>query len=65
MCNHYEWKIGEGSFVWCRPTESIWEEEELDGIYALRTSESAQRLSAEDAVRSYKSPAEKERAFGV
>jgi hypothetical protein len=35
----------------------------VDGIYVLRTSEPAERLSAEDTVRSYKSLAEVERAF--
>src|SRR6201998_650602 len=35
----------------------------LDGIYVLRTSEPAERLSAEETVRSCKSLAEVERAF--
>jgi hypothetical protein len=37
------------------------QEAQLDGIYVLRTSEPAERLSAEDTVRSYKSLAEVER----
>ena len=48
---------------WNRRAESIAEEEKLDGIYVLRTSETAERLSAEETVRSYKSLAEVERAF--
>jgi len=63
MGKHFECKIGEGSFVWSRRGESIEQEEKLDGIYVLRTSEPAERLSAEDTVRSYKSLAEVERAF--
>ena len=63
MGKHFECKIGEGSFAWRRRRESIQQEEELDGIYVLRTSEPAERLSAEDTVRSYKSLAEVERAF--
>jgi len=63
MGKHFECKIGEGSFVWSRRAESIAQEEKLDGIYVLRTSEPAERLSAEDTVRSYKSLAEVERAF--
>ena len=63
MGKHFECKIGEGSFVWSRRSESIAQEEKLDGIYVLRTSEAAERLSAEDTVRSYKSLAEVERAF--
>jgi hypothetical protein len=35
----------------------------LDGIYVIRTSESVERLSAADTVRSYKSLAQVERAF--
>ncbi|HEX2713688.1 MAG TPA: IS1634 family transposase, partial [Candidatus Acidoferrales bacterium] len=60
MGKHLECKIGEGSFVWRRRRESIQQEEELDGIYVLRTSEPVERLSAEDTVRSL---AEVERAF--
>jgi transposase len=60
---HFACKIGEGSFAWSRRAQSIEQEEQLDGIYVLRTSEPAERLSAEDTVRSYKSLAEVERAF--
>ena len=60
---HFDYQIGEGRFTWSRRTESIEQEEQLDGIYVLRTSEPAERLSAEDTVRSYKSLAEVERAF--
>jgi hypothetical protein len=63
MGKHFACKIGEGSFTWSRRAESIAQEEQLDGIYVLRTSEPAERLSAEDTVRSYKSLAEVERAF--
>ena len=63
MGKHFECKIGEGNFTWSRRAESIAEEEKLDGIYVLRTSESKEQLSAEDTVRSYKNLAEVERAF--
>ncbi|HEX8813193.1 MAG TPA: IS1634 family transposase [Terracidiphilus sp.] len=63
MGKHFECKIGEGRFTWSRRARSIEQEEKLDGIYVLRTSEPAERLSAEDTVRSYKSLAEVERAF--
>ena len=58
-----ECTIGEGSFTWSRRAESIAQEQVLDGIYVLRTSEPEERLSAEETVRSYKSLAEVERAF--
>jgi transposase len=63
MGKHFECTIGEGSFTWSRRLESIAQEQKLDGIYVVRTSEPAERLSAEDTVRTYKSLAEVERAF--
>jgi len=63
MGKHFACKIGEGSFAWSRRAESMEQEEKLDGIYVLRTSEPVEQLSAEETVRSYKSLAEVERAF--
>jgi transposase len=63
MGKHFACKISVDSFAWSRRRESIEQEEKLDGIYVLRTSEPGERLSAEDTVRSYKSLAEVERAF--
>jgi transposase/ribosomal protein L35 len=60
---HFDCAIGEGSFQWSRRPGSIEQEEKLDGIYVIRTSEPHERLSAEDTVRSYKGLAEVERAF--
>jgi transposase len=48
---------------WRRKEEAIEKETELDGIYVIRTSEPAERLSAENAVRGYKRLADVERAF--
>jgi transposase len=63
MSKHFVCSIKEGSFQWSRREEGIKEEAQLDGIYVLRTSASAEHLSAEDTVRSYKRLAEVERAF--
>jgi transposase len=63
MSKHFVCTMGEGSFQWARREESIQAEAKLDGIYILRTSESKERLSAEDTVRSYKRLSEVERAF--
>jgi len=60
---HFACQIGEGSFTWSRRQDAIEQEAKLDGIYVLRTSEPAERLSAEDTVRNYKRLAEVERAF--
>src|SRR6266540_3833353 len=63
MGKHFDWSIEDGSFRWSRRQESIRLEEALDGIYVIRTSESQERLSAQDAVRNYKRLAEVEHAF--
>ena len=63
MAKHFELIIGEGTFSYRRKQEQIRQEEQLDGIYVVRTSEPADRLSAPDAVRGYKSLAHVERAF--
>jgi len=60
---HFVLKIGEGSFAWARRPEAIEQEAKLDGIYVIRTSEPKERLTPEDAVRSYKRLSEVERAF--
>jgi transposase len=51
---HFTVRIGDGAFCFSRKEDSIRRESELDGIYVIRTSEPAERISAEDAVRSYK-----------
>lgn len=51
---HFAVTIEDGSFSFSRKEESIRRESALDGIYVIRTSESAERISAEDTVRSYK-----------
>jgi transposase len=51
---HFAVTIEDGVFSFSRKEESICRESALDGIYVIRTSESAERISAEDTVRSYK-----------
>ena len=63
MGKHFLYTIGEGKFQWSRREQTVEEEAKLDGIYVIRTSESVERLSAADTVRSYKSLAQVERAF--
>src|SRR6202007_578881 len=63
MGKHFLYTIGEGKFQWSRREQTIEQEARLDGIYVIRTSESVERLSAADTVRSYKSLAQVERAF--
>ena len=51
---HFALEIYDGAFSFSRKEETIRRESELDGIYVIRTSEPAERISAEDTVRSYK-----------
>jgi transposase len=60
---HFTVTIGEGVFSYERNEVKIDQEAALDGIYVIRTSEPAERLSADDTVRSYKNLAQVERAF--
>jgi hypothetical protein len=63
MAKHFLLAIEDGHFSFTRNEASIAGEEALDGIYVIRTSETAERLSPEDAVRSYKQLAQVERVF--
>src|SRR5215471_2479435 len=63
MGKHIQPTIEDGKLSWSRREESIAQEAQLDGIYVIRTSETAEQLSAADAVRGYKSLTQVERAF--
>jgi len=63
MGKHFLLTIGESSFEWKRREDAIVRETQLDGIYVIRTSVPKEKLSAEDAVRTYKSLSLVERAF--
>jgi hypothetical protein len=63
MGKHYVLTIADGTFQWARRAESIAAEAQLDGIYVIRTSEPATRVSAADTVRTYKSLSQVERVF--
>ncbi len=63
MAKHFNTQIKDGVFTWSRNDEGIRQEENLDGIYIIRTSEPADRISAADVVRTYKLLAQVEQAF--
>ena len=63
MAKHYTLTIGDGSLVWARKEGEIQKEGLLDGIYVIRTSEPAGRLTAADGVRTYKRLGLVEQAF--
>lgn len=63
MGKHFELTMADGVFHWRRREAAIEREATLDEIYVLRTSEPAERLSAEDTVRTYKILSQVERAF--
>lgn len=60
---HFKLTIKDGFIGWKRKERLIEREANLDGIYVIRTSESKERMSAEDTVRNYKSLSLVERAF--
>ena len=63
MAKHFRWTVHDGRLVYERDHARIDAETRLDGIYVLRTSEPAGRLSPEDTVRTYKGLADVERWF--
>ena len=63
MSKHFSLTIRDGHLQWARKTDHIKNEELLDGIYVVRTSEPTERLAADDGVRSYKRLALVEQAF--
>src|SRR5580692_2546547 len=63
MGKHFAHQIEDGKLSWSRRVEMIEQEAKLDGIYVIRTSETAEQLSAADTVGGYKSLAQVERAF--
>jgi transposase len=63
MAKHFILTIRDGHLGWARKDDAITSEEMLDGIYVIRTSESSDRLTAADGVRSYKRLALVEQAF--
>ncbi len=63
MGKHFTVTIGEGAFSFARDEEKIRQEEALDGIYVLRTSEKTDQISSDDVVRDYKKLTQVERAF--
>ncbi len=60
---HFDLDIQDGHFTFARNTERIEKEAQLDGIYVIRTSESARDLNAAATVRTYKSLGQVEQAF--
>ena len=63
VAKHFVLTISEGRLSWTRDQAAIDKEELLDGIYVVRTSEPAERLTAADSVRSYKRLTLVEQAF--
>jgi Transposase DDE domain len=63
VAKHFTLTIRDGHLGWARKEDTITNEEMLDGIYVIRTSEPSERLTAADGVRSYKRLALVEQAF--
>jgi transposase len=63
MGKHFQLRIEEDSFHYERKTANIELEQNLDGIYVIRTSVTKEVLSSQQVVASYKSLSGVERAF--
>jgi len=63
VAKHFALEIADNLLRWSRKEDSIAREKALDGVYIIRTPESADTLSAEDAVRAYKQLGDVEKAF--
>jgi transposase len=63
MGKHFQLSIEEDSFHFERKTANIEREQNLDGIYVIRTSVKKEVLSSQQVVASYKSLSGVERAF--
>ncbi len=63
VAKHFILEIETGQFAYSLDEDKIATEAALDGLYVIRTSLDEQRISAEEAVRSYKQLSYVERAF--
>lgn len=63
VAKYFRWEIREGRLHYQREQRRIEQDAAVDGVYVIRTSVAAERLSAEEAVRTYKRLATIERAF--
>ncbi len=63
VAKHFALEIADNQLRWFRKEEAIAREKALDGVYIIRTPESPETLSAEDAVRTYKQLGDVEKAF--
>ena len=60
---HFQIAVSDGELSWSRRTERIAAEQQLDGIYVVRTSLAEEELGPAAAVEAYKSLSRVERAF--
>lgn len=63
VAKHFLLTIRDGHLSFEHDETSILRESEMDGLYVIRTNQSQDLLSADDAVRTYKSLAQVEQAF--
>jgi len=63
VAKHFVLDVDEGRFDYRIDEDKVAAEAALDGVYVIRTSVARRRLSAPDAIRSYKQLAVAERAF--
>ncbi len=54
VAKYFDLTIEDNNLEWMRMEEQIQQEEELDGIYIIKTNEPEESISTEDTVRRYK-----------
>jgi transposase len=63
MAKHFHIEISDGKMQWERKEASIQREEQLDGIYVIRTSQIKDKLDSSNVVRQYKNLGRVEQFF--
>ncbi|MBW4548894.1 MAG: IS1634 family transposase [Symplocastrum torsivum CPER-KK1] len=63
MAKHFRYEITDDHFNYQRNIDSITSEAGLDGIYVIRTSLAAEKLTAPETINAYKSLSQVEQAF--
>jgi hypothetical protein len=63
VAKHFALEIADSHLRWSRKEASIAREQALDGVYIIRTPETVETLSSQDAVRAYKQLGDVEKAF--
>jgi transposase len=65
MSKYFDVQIADSKITWSLMSDKISEDEEFDGLYVIRSDVSAERLSTDEVVKSYKNLIHVEQAFRI